>query len=92
MHTYVPEDENEKGRGATSTGLSIFNSFDIKTLKFKFGHDIFTGFKLQSTQGLLNLVSQGRSQDDHKWAFFSSRLLLLVLLRTRYVHCLNEFH
>ena len=91
MPTYVPEDENKKGRGATPTGLSIFNSFDIKILQFEFGHDIFTGFKLQSTQGMLNLVSQGRSQDDHKWAFFCSGLLVL-LLRTRYVQCLNEFH
>ena len=32
LHAYVPEGENERGRGATSTSISIFDSYDIKIL------------------------------------------------------------
>ena len=34
------------GRGATPTRVLIFNSYDMKNLWFKFGYDIFAGFKL----------------------------------------------
>ena len=30
------------------TNISIFDSYDMKTLWFKFGHDIFIGFKMAS--------------------------------------------
>ena len=33
-------------RGGTPTSISIFDSYDIKTLWFEFGHDIFTGLKI----------------------------------------------
>ena len=36
---------NEGGRVATPTSFSIFDSYDMKSLGFKFGHDIFSGFK-----------------------------------------------
>ena len=36
----------EGGRGATPTSISIFDSFDMKALGFKYGHDILTGFKM----------------------------------------------
>ena len=36
----------EWGRVATPTSFSIFDSHDMKSLWFKFGHDIFTGFKM----------------------------------------------
>ena len=39
----VPEGGNEEGRVATTTSISIFDSYDMKSLWFKFGHDIFTG-------------------------------------------------
>ena len=35
----------EKG-GATPTSISIFDSYYMKTLWFKFGHYIFSGFKM----------------------------------------------
>ena len=35
-------------RQATPTSFSIFDSYDMKSLWFKFGHDIFTGFKIAS--------------------------------------------
>ena len=38
----------KEGGGATPTSISIFDFFDTKTLWFEFGHDIFTGFKLQT--------------------------------------------
>ena len=38
----VPEGGNEGGRGATTTSISIFDSYDIKTFWFEFGH----GFKM----------------------------------------------
>ena len=41
-NAYVPEGENERGKGTTPTSISKFDSFDIKT----FGHDNFTGFKM----------------------------------------------
>ena len=37
----------EGGRVATPTRISIFDSYDMKSLWFKFG-DIFNGFKLES--------------------------------------------
>ena len=37
---------NVEGREATPTSISIIDSYDMETLWFKFGHDIFTGFKL----------------------------------------------
>ena len=38
----------EGGRVATPTSFSIFDSYDMKSLRFKFVHDIFTGFKIAS--------------------------------------------
>ena len=46
QNTYVPEGGIEGGREAASTSISIFDSYDMKTLWFEFGHDIFTGFKM----------------------------------------------
>ena len=40
------EGGNEGGRVATPTSFSIFDSYDMKSLWFKFGHDIFTAFKV----------------------------------------------
>ena len=37
----------EGGRVATPTSFSIFDSYDMKSVWFKFGHDIFTGFKIK---------------------------------------------
>ena len=42
------EDRNEGGRAATPTSFSIFYSYDTKSLRFEFGHDIFAGFKMAS--------------------------------------------
>ena len=50
MRNYVPEDTNEEGRVATPTSISIFDSYDMKILWCKFGHDIFSGFKMASPQ------------------------------------------
>jgi hypothetical protein len=36
----------EGGRVNTPTSFSIFDSYDMKSLGFKFGHDIFAGFKM----------------------------------------------
>ena len=41
-----PEGGNEGQRVATPTSFSIFNFYDIKSLWFKFDHDIFAGFKM----------------------------------------------
>jgi hypothetical protein len=41
-----------RGRVATPTSISIFDSYDIKSLWFKFGHDIFTGFKMPRLRAL----------------------------------------
>jgi hypothetical protein len=38
----------EGGRVATPTSFSEFNYNGMKSLGFKFGHDIFTGFKIAS--------------------------------------------
>jgi hypothetical protein len=46
QNAFVPEGRNERGRRATPTSISKFDSFDIKTLGLEFGHDIFTGFKM----------------------------------------------
>ena len=40
------EDGNEGERAATPTSISIFDFHDMKSLCFKFGHDIFTAFKI----------------------------------------------
>ena len=34
------------GRVATLTSFSIFNSYDMKSLRFKLGYDILAGFKM----------------------------------------------
>ena len=51
-NAYVPEGGNEKGRVATPISISIFDSYHMKSLWFKFGHDIFTGFKIPRLRGL----------------------------------------
>ena len=40
--------QREGGRGVSPTSNSIFNSYDMKSLGFDFGHDIFIGFKMAS--------------------------------------------
>ena len=45
-NAYVPEGVNGEGRGATPTSISIFDFYDMTSLCFKFGHDIFTAFKI----------------------------------------------
>ena len=45
-NAYVPEGGNEGGRVATPTTFPIFDIHDMKSLWFKFGHDIFAGFKM----------------------------------------------
>ena len=47
-NAYVPEGRNEWGKGVFPTSISIFDSYDMKSLGFKLGHDIFTGFKMAS--------------------------------------------
>jgi hypothetical protein len=42
----VPEGGNEGGRVATSTSISIFDSYDMKRWWFEFGHDIVNDFKM----------------------------------------------
>ena len=42
----MKEGGNEGGREATPTSISVFDSYDMKTLWFKFDHDIFSGFKM----------------------------------------------
>ena len=42
------EGRNEGGRVATLNSFSIFDSYDMKSLWFEFGYDIFTGFKKAS--------------------------------------------
>ena len=42
----VPEGRNERGRVATLTSFSRFDSYDMKSWRFRFGHGIFTGFKM----------------------------------------------
>ena len=46
VYAYVQEGGNEGGRGATPTSISIFDSYDMKTLWFIFDHDIFSSFKM----------------------------------------------
>ena len=48
INVNFPEGENERGSVATPTSFSLFESNDIKSLWFKFGHDIFTGSKIAS--------------------------------------------
>ena len=43
-NAYVPEGRNEEGRVAAPTSFSIFDSYEMKSLRFKVGHAIFTGF------------------------------------------------
>ena len=45
-NVYVLEGGNKGGRVATPTSFSVFDSFDMKTLWFQFGHDILTDFKM----------------------------------------------
>ena len=45
-NAYVPEDGNERGREATPTSISVFDSYGIKTSRFEFGNDTFTGIKI----------------------------------------------
>ena len=40
------------GREALPTSISIFDSYDMKTLWSEFGHDIFTGFKMPTLVGM----------------------------------------
>ena len=47
-NAYVPEGMNKRGRVATLTSFSIFDFYDMKSLLLKFGHDIFSGFKMAS--------------------------------------------
>ena len=42
----VPEGGNEGGKVATPTSISIFDSYGMKRLWLKFGHDIFTDLKM----------------------------------------------
>ena len=44
-NAYVSEGRNEGVRVATPTNFSIFDFYDMKSLWFKFGYDIFGGFK-----------------------------------------------
>ena len=44
----LSEDRNEGGRFATPTIFLECDSYDMKSLQYKFCHDIFTGFKLAS--------------------------------------------
>ena len=44
-NAYVPESRNEGGRVAAPTSFSIFDSYDMKSSRFKVGHGILTGFK-----------------------------------------------
>ena len=37
---------SEGGRVATPTSFSIFDSYDMKTLRFRLGHENFTCFQL----------------------------------------------
>ena len=39
-----PEDRNDGGRVATPNRFLIFDSYDMKSLRFKVGYGIFTGF------------------------------------------------
>ena len=45
-NVYFLEGGNKGGTGATSISILIFNSYNMKTLEFEFGHDIFIGFKM----------------------------------------------
>jgi hypothetical protein len=36
-YAYVPEGRNGRGRVATPTSFSIFDSYDMKSLRFRFG-------------------------------------------------------
>ena len=44
------EGRNEGGSVATPISFSIFDFFDMKSLWFKFGYDIFAGFKMPRLQ------------------------------------------
>ena len=46
QNAYFLEGGIEVVSGATPTSISIFDFYDMKTFWFKFGHDIFTGFKM----------------------------------------------
>ena len=38
--------QERRREGATPASISMFDSYDMKTLGFKFGYDIFAGFKM----------------------------------------------
>ena len=57
QNAYVPEGGNEGGRVATPTSISIFDSYDMKSLWFRFGYDIFNGFKMPLNLGVFNFFS-----------------------------------
>jgi hypothetical protein len=40
------EGGREGGRVATPTSFTMFDSYDMKSLQFRFGHGIFTGLKI----------------------------------------------
>ena len=46
------EGGNDGGRGAIPTSFSIFDSYDKNSLRFRFGQDIFAGFKMPKLRGL----------------------------------------
>ena len=48
LNIYGAKDRNEVWRIATPTSIMMFDSYDMKSLWFEFGHDIFTGFKIAS--------------------------------------------
>ena len=37
QNAYIPEGGNEEGREASQTSISMIDSYDMKTLLFKFG-------------------------------------------------------
>ena len=45
-NAYDQEARNEEERVATPTSFSIFDFYDMKTLQFRFDHEIFTCFQL----------------------------------------------
>ena len=46
MAIFLRAGMREGGRVATPTRVSIFDYFDMNSLWFKFGYDIFAGFKM----------------------------------------------
>ena len=48
QNAHVLEGRIEKGRVATPIRFSLFHSYDMKSLRFQFDHDIFISFKIAS--------------------------------------------